>query len=421
MPITDRLRAITLAALLAASVVTASLLAPGMAVASAHGGSSSTAPTPVDSCRVIDEPGQYELTSDLESDSTCIRIAAPNVTLDGNGHTITGMGDAPDTAVLVRASDSGVFPHSATVRNLRVENWERGVAFRLVADASVENVTATNASIVLNHVDGGTVEGSEIENGTISAVTSWDVEVRDSTLQHASVELGSFVHGATVSGIDGDDARVSVVRSDNVTVRDSNLSGVALSDVDDVTVANNAPDETGRFGVWVSSLGAGTVTVTGNHITGNVGGDGDGAHAAGVRADAVHDLTVTDNRIEGNAVGVHVVSVADRTTEEEVCGETVTRTEEGTASIHNNSLANNSQGVVNDGEQPVDATNNYWGPGGPSSATSEPLADPVTGALADGDGASVSEMPHTDGVSNVRFDPWLDHDPTEDSSDDASN
>lgn len=416
MPIAERLRAIALAALLAASVATASLLAPGLAVAATHGGSGS-AVTPVDSCGVIDEPGQYELTSDLESDSTCIRIAAPDVTLDGNGHTITGTGDAADTAVLVRATDAGTFPHGATVRDIHVEDWERGVAFRLVEDASVQNVTATNASIVLNHVDGGTVAGSQVEDGAISAVASWNVEVRDSTLQNASVELGSFVHGATVSGVDGNGATVSVVRSDNVTVRDSNLAGVALSDVDDVTVANNGPDGIGQFGVWVSSLGAGTVTITGNHVTGNVDDGATSAereHAVGIRADAVHNLTVTDNRIEGNDVGVRVVSVAHRTTEEEVCGETLTRTEEGTVSIHGNSLANNSQGVVNDGERPVDARNNFWGAGGPSSTTSEPLEDPETGAVADGDGSSVSETPHTAGVSNVRFDPWLDNDPTGD-------
>lgn len=421
MPFTNGLLASILAALLTTSVVTATLLGPGLALASTNDRSSSTV-TPVESCGVIDEPGHYELTTDLESNSTCIRIAAPNVTLDGNGHTITGTGAAPDTAVLVRVTD-GAFPHNVTVQNLTVEDWERGVAFRLVENASVRNVTATNASIVLNHVTGATVVGSQVEDGAISAVTSWDVVVRDATLRNASVELGSFVHGATVSGVAGDGASVSVVRSDNVTVRDSNLSGVTLTDADDVTIANNSPDKTGRFGVWVSSVGAGTVTVTGNHITGNVdaGTGAGGKHAVGIRADAVHELTVTDNRIEGNDVGVHVVSVADRTIEKEVDGDRVSRTEKGAVVIHHNSLANNSEGVVNEGDRSVNATNNYWGPGGPSSATSEPLEDPETGALADGDGSSVSAAPHSACDSNVRFDPWLDHDPTDDTEKESSN
>lgn len=419
MPITDRLRASILAALLIASVVTASLIGPGLAGASTHDGSSSTA-TPVETCGVIDEPGQYELTTDLESNSTCIRIAAPNVTLDGNGHTITGTGAAPDTAVLVRVTDDA-FPHNATVQNLDVENWERGVAFRLVDNASVQNVTATNASIVFNHVNGGTVDASQVEDGAISAVASWDVAVQDATLRNSSIELGSFVHGATVTGVDGHDAQVSVVRSDNVTVRDSNLSGVTLSDVDNVTVANNTPDETGRFGVWIHSVGATTVTITGNHITGNTEDAGDREHASGIRADAVHNLTITDNRIEGNDVGLHVVSIADETVEEEICGEVVTRTESGTVDIHHNSLANNTQGVVVDTDRPVNATNNYWGADGPSSATSTPLEDPETGAVAGGNGSSVSEAPHESGVSNVRFDPWLDHDPTADTESESSH
>lgn len=419
MPIIAHLRALALTVLLASSVVTASLLAPGIAVAAMDGGSSSTTATAVDSCRVIDEPGYYELTTDLENDSTCIRIAASNVTLDGNGHTITGTSETADTAVLVRQDDDGGVPENVTVQNLHVEDWERGVAFRLANDAAVRNVTATNASIVLNHVDRGTVTESGVRNGTISATTSWDVVVRNTTLHQSSVELGSFVHGATVRGIDGDGASVSVVSSDNVTVHESNLSGISLSDVDDTVIAHNSPDETGRFGVWIDSLGAGTVTITGNTITGNVG---DGDHTEGIRADAVHDLSVIDNRIVGNDVGVRVVSVADQTTHEEVCGEMVTRTDEGTVEIHGNDLSNNTQGVVNEGDRTVNTTDNYWGPGGPSSATIEPLEDPETGALADGDGSTVTEEPHAHGVSNVRFDPWLGQSPTAgDSSGDPSS
>ena len=85
----------------------------------------------------------------------------------------------------------------------------------------------------------------------------------------------------------------------------------------------------------------------------------------------------------------------------------------GRAEVHGNTLANNSEyGITVSRDETINATNNYWGPNGPSSATEDPLEDPNTGTLADGDGSAVSANPENDSVSNVHFDPWLDQDPT---------
>lgn len=52
--------------------------------------------TEIDSCTVIDEPGEYELISDIGPGSgdhdACIVIESEGVTLRGNGHTIDGSG-----------------------------------------------------------------------------------------------------------------------------------------------------------------------------------------------------------------------------------------------------------------------------------------------------------------------------------------
>ena len=48
----------------------------------------------------------------------------------------------------------------------------------------------------------------------------------------------------------------------------------------------------------------------------------------------------------------------------------------------------------------------------PSSPGAEPLEDPETGALADGSGDAVSRGDEG-GVSNVRFDPFLEAPPSE--------
>lgn len=97
----------------------------------------------------------------------------------------------------------------------------------------------------------------------------------------------------------------------------------------------------------------------------------------------------------------------------------VTKTE-----IHRNLIVDNSAGILNDngnktdGFWPIlDATNNIWDCGGPSSGrrtSSDPTAqlqDPYTGRLANGTGGQISAGDEP-GVSNVHFDPFRVHNPS---------
>jgi hypothetical protein len=81
--------------------------------------------------------------------------------------------------------------------------------------------------------------------------------------------------------------------------------------------------------------------------------------------------------------------------------------------IHYNRLpAQAEYGVLyENGDATVNATGNYWGAAsGPSSPGNTTLADPETGALANGTGSAVSAGSEA-GESNVRFDPWLGESP----------
>jgi len=61
--------------------------------------------------------------------------------------------------------------------------------------------------------------------------------------------------------------------------------------------------------------------------------------------------------------------------------------------------------VLNEDNEILDATNNYWGvESSPSSPDGETVTDPSTGTVADGNGSSVS--------TGVRFDPWLRQQPS---------
>jgi hypothetical protein len=66
-----------------------------------------SAATLIDSCREINAPGSYLLTTDLSGSYdgvTCFRIKAQNVTLDLGGHTIRGYNGSPSYGVLAQAT-----------------------------------------------------------------------------------------------------------------------------------------------------------------------------------------------------------------------------------------------------------------------------------------------------------------------------
>lgn len=354
---------------------------PGIDGASpAASGTSSTSATAdhvteVDSCGDITEPGHYRLTSDLESSETCIRIGASNVTLDGDGHTVSTT-DRHSPAVEINGDH-------VTVTNLTV-----------TGGSGIQAIETRNT----------TIRDSRIVDTQIELV-GVDHVVENTTLDHSQVYFNN-VDNATATGLDGDHAEVIGSDSHTVTVRDSNLHHVKFDDTVAVTIANNSPDATESFSIHLAFMAKGRTphVVTNNTITGN---SGDGHEGTGLRVTSVHKLSVTNNRIVGNDVGISIDGMMDQD-----CIP-------GRVDVHGNSLANNTEyGISYARDGTINATSNYWGPDGPSSVTTHDLEDPHTGTLADGDGSAVSANPENETVSNVHFDPWLDHDPTNETADD---
>ncbi|WP_435360028.1 right-handed parallel beta-helix repeat-containing protein [Haloarchaeobius sp. DFWS5] len=304
--------------------------------------------TEVTSCRVIDEPGQYELTTDITNSTaeTCIEIAASDVTFDGNGHTIDGDDDAsgPETAIGPPSGTPDEW-QNVTVRDVTVTDWSFGIRFLSVENGSVEDVTARDGQWGINLESSDvTVSNSTIENNSFTGVqvagsawgTEWDVTLDGNT----------FVDNAKgVRALLEDDASLQVRQN----------------------VFQNNDD-----GLWAH-------------------------HAV--------NLTVRQNLFTENTNGVNVASTA--TLWRDRC-ETPPMAE-GVA-IHQNAFVNNTDyGVYNDAGATVNATQNYWGAADGASSPADPngsLVDPVTEALADGTGDKVSEGPK-EGLSNVHFDDAL--------------
>jgi hypothetical protein len=97
---------------------------------------------PVTGCRVIDSRGRYELTADVtnSTDSTCIDVRSSDVIIDGNGHTIDGVGAAGTVGVFANGTNGTL--DNVSVRDLVVTDWADGVRFEDAADGRVERVVA---------------------------------------------------------------------------------------------------------------------------------------------------------------------------------------------------------------------------------------------------------------------------------------
>ncbi|MFH1802529.1 MAG: LamG-like jellyroll fold domain-containing protein [archaeon] len=85
-------------------------------------------------CATLDIPGVYYVQNDITTNSTCFTINNDNITLDGQGHTISGdEGEA----------DHGVFSDShfnLTIMNLNITDFGRGIYLKSI-----------NSSLVLNN------------------------------------------------------------------------------------------------------------------------------------------------------------------------------------------------------------------------------------------------------------------------------
>ncbi|SFR99366.1 Right handed beta helix region [Halomicrobium zhouii] len=410
-------------------------------------GPASAQATSIDSCTVIDEPGHYVLTQDVdqpgETESACIEIRSSDVVLDGDGHTVdgngygTGVGTAGTTAI-----------ENVSVVDLTVRESVTNVRFENVSDGQLSNVTSqgpdsTGAGVAVIDADRIEVRSSDLAGGSFGGPA---IRIRDS--KFLTVSNNAFTGGvrsidaelmtqSTVSGneFSGVDYPVDVDRgADNVisnnTIRDRPQVGIDVSGhanrVSDNTIAtagtginvsgtqtsieNNdvSPSEE-----WAVTARGDDHTVVNNDLS---GGDGIERSGGALRL-AGGDHRVASNTLDG-VHGVYIESAARsvdvqhndidaiygaRVAEMELC----LRRQSGAAAVDvraNNFTADGGDGrtyaVLNEDDGLLAATNNYWGAeNGPSSPTGENVSDPITGAAADGDGAPVS--------SGVHFDPWL--------------
>lgn len=214
-------------------------------------------------CAVIDEPGQYELTGDVSGESEpCLVVEASGVTLDGNGHAVSGSGSGTGVQVAGGVSD-------VTVRDVDVSDW--GVAVALGGSgasgptANLVEVRATDSDtgVRLTEADGSAMQAvTARDNGDgVVLVDTADVQASDVTVDgndDTGLWLARGVADSSfgvVQATDNGDRGIHVATGavDNfvgdATVTDNGGPGVEFADSSDNVLADSRVERNGGPGV----------------------------------------------------------------------------------------------------------------------------------------------------------------------------
>lgn len=277
---------------------------------------SQATPTPIDSCRVIDQPGEYVLTDDIVSDPAttpagfaCLRVTVDTrdhvVVIDGDGYALRSSG-REDVGISVGEAGTTV------VADLELSGWGLAVEAldsvgtrpgRGVVDGvELSNVVATdNGNVVAaNNARVVVVEDSEFSNNGLGLGTEQTaIELRRVTVTDSDL---SGITGAQTTGViedsefsrNGRDGIYFAISGPfefrDLVVADNGETGVGLAETYEVTLVDSDLTGNGEEGLRLSGVGLNS-RFESNTISEN---------AVGVLFDRT-DLSFTRNRLENNA------------------------------------------------------------------------------------------------------------------------
>ena len=404
---------------------------------------------------VDDSTGDTVANNTLVDNGDGIRLSGTATTLRGND--IVGNADGID---MFGASE-------ATLRDNEMRDNRVGLDITGGYDHDIDRSnTVDGKPVYYLRGETGTTVDPDTDPGYLAVVDSAGVTVRDITLTGIDglPVVGSTDVTVTDVTVQGDDG-IRLINTKNSEVRNSRVTpdrfgstGIAVERCFSCVRTTDTPADSagntvrgnrvsGRFSDGIELDETTDVIVTDNTITGVFTGiEADETVRASIRGNTVRNsfegveigccftrevnanvATVEGNVLADNSVGIELdtddgeVVIRRNAIVDNRVGIEIERiffsddTESPRYEITRNRISgNDAYGVENErSDDVVDATNNYWGAAdGPSSRTADPLADPETGALADGSGDAVSAGA-APGVSNVRFDPFLESPPSD--------
>ncbi|WP_170977334.1 right-handed parallel beta-helix repeat-containing protein [Halorussus salinisoli] len=284
--------------------------------------------TTIDSCTTITAAGTYVLTTDLETrDYTCLAVETSDITIEGNGHTITVHTTLLERGKHMLAASQGYFGagiivgsrnmpaiRNVSVTNLTVTGLDVGVQFVNVQSGTMREVTATDNAVGINLTNAtdvaltATTVTKHAEDG-IRVGTATGIRITDTNASdngHAGIALRdttrSRVHNTTVADNIGDGIVVrnaSRVTLTGVTAA-RNTVGVLLFDATATTVTESLIDRNAFAGLALANA-------THNRISGTVVSNTTATRRLLEAPSAIWLLNATRNRFEN----VHVMNNQD--------------------------------------------------------------------------------------------------------------
>ena len=161
--------------------------------------------TEIASCQDIVRPGTYVLTADLQATAKadCIRVLAPDVTIDLNGHSIRGTDSATGAGINANAAVAD----DVAVRNGRISGFWIGAVLK---SGTVERISVAD-------VENGLYVGSgAVVSNTVSAAHT-GIQVHDARVEGNAIEAAVTAIVCNVSCL----ANANVMNGSPATVADA--------------------------------------------------------------------------------------------------------------------------------------------------------------------------------------------------------
>ncbi|WP_276260661.1 beta strand repeat-containing protein [Haloglomus litoreum] len=244
--------------------------------------------TTVSECRTIDSSGDYRLAADLSTDSgDCLEITAGDVTLDGDGHVLSGGSDA--AALAITAGPEGE-TRNVVVRDLTARRSGHGVL--VSGSEDTDDVTGIELVGITGHDNSGAGIRTVFANATIEQGTLTQNGVGAEVLGGAAVVEATDARRNQEAGLKVSvDATALTVTGGSFT--DNLARGLLIRDVDRATITGATVTANGFDGVTVESTAPNT-TLRNLAVTDN------DRHGVVVRAAGVHVLGSTASRNGGD-------------------------------------------------------------------------------------------------------------------------
>ena len=133
----------------------------------------------INSCQAISSPGNYTLITNLSSSTRCIEIKSDNVSFNGNGYKISGLGGVRDYGIFVDSQKN------VGIRNAVVENFDSGIKIVSCLNCQIENNIVRNSTygIILT-----TSRNSKITNNTVE-YNSYGIKLATSSFDSTSSNI----------------------------------------------------------------------------------------------------------------------------------------------------------------------------------------------------------------------------------------